>query len=124
MKRFMGMRENRLAGANMLVNITSDVWYPNSRLGKQHFDHARLRTVEMGIPLLRSCNYGVTAGVDSLGSIIDSCGGNTDVREGSADALLVKVSTYHYRTLYAFWGDYLIIGASFFFILIGLKKKK
>src|SRR5690606_27562937 len=63
------MRENKQLGASLLVNLTSDVWYPNSSLPWQHFDHARLRTVEMGLPLVRACNTSVTASLDSLGRV-------------------------------------------------------
>jgi apolipoprotein N-acyltransferase len=61
------MRENRIQGAELLINLTNDGWYPQSHLPKQHFDHARLRTVENGIPLVRACNTGITGAVDSLG---------------------------------------------------------
>jgi apolipoprotein N-acyltransferase len=64
------MRENRVKGAEVLINLTSDVWYPNSSLPKRHFDHARLRSVEMGIPLLRACNTGITAAINSVGKLL------------------------------------------------------
>ncbi|MFI5344715.1 MAG: apolipoprotein N-acyltransferase, partial [Chlamydiales bacterium] len=61
------MKDNRHKGAEMLVNLTNDGWYPHSKLPQQHFDHARLRTVENGIPLVRACNTGITGALDSLG---------------------------------------------------------
>ena len=64
------MRHNRAQGADLLVNVTNDGWYPNSLVSQQHFDHSRLRTVEMGIPLVRAANTGVTGAVDSLGRVI------------------------------------------------------
>ncbi len=64
------MRENRLQGAKMLVNITNDGWFPDKGLAKSHLEHARLRPVEMGIPLIRSCNTGVTCVLDSFGQDI------------------------------------------------------
>ena len=100
------MRENRLKGAELLINVTSDVWYPNSRLPKQHFDHARLRTVEAGIPLVRSCNTGITCALDSLGQTVDTLGEDA---EWKRSALYVEVPLYHYPTLYARFGDWLII---------------
>lgn len=96
------MRENRVKGAEVLINLTSDVWYPNSRLPKQHFDLARLRTVESGIPLIRACNTGITSALDSLGEIVGSIPEEEEwVRQG----LFVKVPLYHYSTLYSKWGD-------------------
>ena len=68
------MRDNRLKGANMLVNLTSDIWYPHSALSQSHFDHARLRAVELGIPLVRACNTGITGAVDSFGRVLSILG--------------------------------------------------
>ncbi len=116
------MRENRLKGAELLVNLTSDVWYPFSRLNQQHFDHARLRTVENGIPLIRACNTGITAAIDSLGRIVAKLGNNPQEAEWLSAALRVEVPTYHYRTLYSLVGDKLIVIFSLLAILFSLWK--
>ncbi len=105
------MRENRRKGASFFVNLTNDNWYPDSRLPKQHFDHARLRAVENGVPMVRACNTGVTAAVDSLGRIIGQI-----VDERRAAVLVAHVPLYHYFTLYRLWGDHGIILISFIFL--------
>lgn len=113
------IRESRQIGAEMLVNLTSDVWYPNSRLPIQHLEHARFRTVENGVPLVRACNTGVTGAMDSLGRSVAILGGKSPEKvEWIADALYVQVPTYIYDTLYSQFGDKLIIGISLFVILI------
>lgn len=99
-------------GAGLLVNLTNDGWYPNSRLPQQHFDHARLRTVENGVSLLRACNTGVTAGIDSLGQMIDQL--DTE-KEG---ALVVKVSTFQYNTFYGWEGDLIILSWSLWDLIL------
>ena len=101
------MRDNRLNGAEMLVNITNDFWYPNSRLPKQHFDHARLRAVEMGIPLVRSANTGVTGAIDCLGNVMDTLAQDAEYPEEVSDALFVSVPRYSYTTIYTYTGDLL-----------------
>jgi apolipoprotein N-acyltransferase len=107
------MRQNRQKGASLFVNLTNDGWYTNSRLPQQHFDHARLRAVENGVPLVRACNTGVTAAVDSLGRILGQI-----VDETRADVLVARVPLYHYSTLYSMWGDWGIVVLSIGFILI------
>lgn len=104
------MRQNKQLGAKLLVNLTSDVWYPNSRLPQQHFDHARLRTVESGIPLARACNTGVTGVIDSLGRIVAILGESAENPEWISAGLQVDVPTYTYATIYSHTGDKLIIG--------------
>lgn len=111
------MRENRLLGAEVLVNITNDGWYPNSRLPRQHLEHARLRAVEMGIPLIRSCNTGVTTAIDSLGRTIKELAENEPAPEVST-SLFVEVPKFHYNTLYTKTGDWPIILLSFLFSIL------
>lgn len=115
------MRENRLKGAEVLINLTSDVWYPNSRLPQQHFDHARLRAIEAGIPLIRACNTGITGAFDSLGQIIGRLG---EEAEWERTTLYVEVPLYDYTTLYARLGDWLVLSWSFLCILGLLPIKK
>jgi len=110
------MRQGRLKGAKMFVNSTNDNWYPFSRLPMQHCTHARVRSVENGAPLVRACNTGVTAAFDSLGKWVGVLEG-----EQNFGVLLAQVSTYHYQTLYLFWGDVAIIGLSIAFILISIE---
>lgn len=111
------MRESRQLGAALLVNLTSDVWYPFSRLPQQHFDHARLRSVENGIPLIRSCNMGLSGAVDSLGRIIAVMGQPEEQKGSTANSILFSVPTYNYQTLYSHFGDHLIIGICLVIVL-------
>lgn len=117
------MRDNRCLGARFLVNLTNDGWYPRSGLSDQHFEHSRLRAVEMGIPLIRSTNTGVTASVSSLGATIDRLAEND-----TPSTLLTKVPLHHYSTLYSYAGDWTILcisGLSFlaYFVVYRPRKK-
>lgn len=119
------MREGRLLGANLMVNLTSDAWFPSSRLPQQHFDHARLRTVENGIPLIRSCNTGMTAAVDSLGRDVSVWQKeNAFASQWAPGALFVNVPTYNYSTLYVHVGDYLILALSLCFVCVWWLKRE
>lgn len=102
------MRHNKLNGANVLVNLTSDVWYPNSKLTAQHRDHALFRATEGGLPVLRACNTGVTCAIDSVGREVASLG----EEEWKQAALPVRLPLYTYPTLFTYTGDSLIMGFS------------
>ena len=105
----------RQKGARMHVNVTNDGWYPDSKLNHIHFEHAKLRAIENGIPHLRACNTGITAAIDSLGNVIAkldaSCPGH----------LIVDVPRYSYTTLFARFGQlplivFCIVAATLMFI--------
>ena len=114
------MRENKLMGAEVLVNLTSDVWYPNSNLPKQHLEHARLRATEMGLPLIRACNTGVTCGIDSLGREVGTLGDD----EWYQGALKVKLPLYSYWTLYSATGDIYLLSFSGLLVLVLVLRRK
>jgi len=118
------MRESRGKGAELLVNLTNDGWYPDSRLPRQHFDHSRLRTVENGIPLVRACNTGLTGACDSLGRIIGLLGSNDQEAQQLSDSIRLDVPAYHYRTLYTRWGDFFILSICGFILLFALFRSR
>jgi apolipoprotein N-acyltransferase len=109
------MRQARKEGAELFVNVTNDNWYPDSKLPKQHFDIARAQAVASGTPLVRACNAGLTAAVDSLGRIL------AELKEWNQPAaLVVKVPLCQIWTFYTFWGDQGIIFISIFFLVLSV----
>jgi apolipoprotein N-acyltransferase len=56
--------------AGLILNVTDDAWFGLTPGPRQHFDQARLRSVEQGLPLVRAANTGISAVVDSAGRVI------------------------------------------------------
>jgi apolipoprotein N-acyltransferase len=65
--------------SDFLVNLTNDGWFGEGAEQWQHAATAAFRTVENGVPLLRSCNNGVTCWIDARGrfrQVLSDEGGN------------------------------------------------
>lgn len=57
-------------GATVLVNVTNDAWFGRSIGPAQHAQLARVRAREMGRPMLRVANTGLTFAADRRGRVI------------------------------------------------------
>lgn len=57
----------------VIVNVTNDGWFGSFRAGRlQHMQIARWRCVELGVPMIRAANTGISAAVDASGKLIAS----------------------------------------------------
>lgn len=54
----------------MILNVSNDAWFGDTPGPYQHFEQARLRAVEQGLPLVRATNNGISAIVDPLGRVV------------------------------------------------------
>lgn len=57
-------------GADAIVNLTNDGWFGFTPGPWQHFFQARLRAIETGLPVIRNSNTGISAVIDSRGTVL------------------------------------------------------
>lgn len=100
--------------AEFILNITNDAWFDGSIGPSQHAHHARIRSVETGLPMLRASNTGTTIVTDPLGRIV--------ARLAEREVSAVDVVPHHRlagQTLYTTLGDWPFWGASLLALLLG-----
>lgn len=76
-RRLVVDRGERASG--VIVQMTNDGWFGSARGGReQHLDAVRWRAVELGTPIVRAANTGVSAFVDARGRVVERLGAKTD----------------------------------------------
>jgi len=90
--------------ADVIINVTNDAWYGNSSGPYQHLQISRMRSIENGIPMLRTANNGISAVIDPVGRILQKCSLN---EIGYIDSLLPN--KLKFETLYSQFGDILVL---------------
>lgn len=96
---FPGQVVSRNDVPEWLLNVTNDGWYGTSHGPYQHFEIARLRAVEEGLPVVRVANTGISGAIDAAGNVIAA----TQLAE--AKYIDVTLNIIPLATLYRKWGD-------------------
>ncbi len=99
---------------DLLINLTNDAWFGNSTGPYQHFDMAKMRAVEYGIPLARVANTGITAFFDPFGRVVKQINLN---QEGIIDVNLVKNLEPTIYSRYSFYPLMLLILSLVIFLI-------
>ena len=88
-------------GADVILNLSNDAWFGDSRGARLHLVVSAFRSVETRLPQLRATNTGISATIDATGAI-------TSETKTGRPAILVGRITPGRRgeTLAVLWGDW------------------
>ena len=98
---------------NLLVNVSNDGWFGKFSGPRQHFVHSQFRSIELGIPLVRSSNKGISGLVSPTGEILKF----TDTDKNTY--LDVKIPNKLKSTVYREYGNLLTYFLIVLFFIIG-----
>ena len=107
-------------GANFLLVITNDAWYPTSTEPEQHYANSVLRTVETRLPMLRCGNSNYSVLIDQFGRTVDSvtkridpATGDTELtpweQKAAAAVMTVRVPKHYTPTFYVRFGNVFVL---------------
>ncbi|HPF78631.1 MAG TPA: apolipoprotein N-acyltransferase [Alphaproteobacteria bacterium] len=102
-----------------ILTITNDAWYGDSPGPYQHFQHAKYRAIEQGIPVIRSANTGISGLADAYGRVISKI----NLMEEGSVVVPLPLKTPE-KTYYSVHGDRLFIGTVLLCLLLALALRK
>lgn len=111
-------RAQARSGAKFFVNITNDAWFFDTAAPYQHLAVSVLRAVELGRPVLRAANTGISAVISARGQILSRAELNTREILWADVALPLSDDI----TFYNRWGDWFawVCAAIYFTILLSV----
>lgn len=110
---FSGDAVNKNHRPDLLINVTNDAWFGNSSGPYQHFNMAKMRAIEYGLPLIRVANTGISALIDPFGRVVKRIDLN---QAGIVDVDLIKNSHSSIYAQYRFIPLLLLVLALVFFL--------
>lgn len=113
------VQQNQKAhSADYILTISNDAWFGASIGPWQHFQMARMRALELGRPLIRATNTGITAFVDAYGKV------ESQAPQFQALVLSKEVEVYKGETPFTIWGNWAIYGLCSLILLLSLFRRQ
>ncbi|MGR3662947.1 MAG: apolipoprotein N-acyltransferase [Paracoccaceae bacterium] len=101
-----------------MLMITNDAWFGKWIGPAQHFAQAQARSIELGLPMVRVANTGISGVIDARGQIVDA------LPQGVAGFLDVRLPAARPPTLYSRFGDAPTLALLFILGLVTLRSRR
>jgi apolipoprotein N-acyltransferase len=103
---------------NLLINLTNLAWFGQSQAPTQQLRLSQLRSLETGLPALRTTNTGITSILSPKGKVLQT------LPEFVQASLSTQVQPYIGKTPYVRWGDLPILSLSSLILIWGFIRRR
>lgn len=107
-----------LPEAAFLLNVSNDAWFGKTLAPHQHLQIARVRALEMGRPMVRATNTGISVLIDADGHITESTGLFT------REVLRGEIQPHQGHTPAARFGHWPALGLALLLLLPALRPRR
>ena len=104
--------------ATLLVNVTNDAWYGRSIAARQHNQIAAMRALDLGRPMLRATNTGITSAIAHDGRVI------ADLPWFTRGVLEVSIAGRRGETPYLRYGDGVALAAAALVLVLSIAARR
>ena len=96
------VRDNLTDNTDFILTVSNDAWFGTSHGPHQHLEIARMRALELGIPVVRATNTGISAIIDASGKIV------AKAPQFEQFVLTHKLAIIQHPTIYKQFGDWFV----------------
>jgi len=92
--------------ADVIINVTNDGWFGSfDQARREHLQIARWRALELGTPIVRAANTGISCSIDSTGEVLVNGPQGASSPAMSEGVMETQVRLPGELTIYARFGD-------------------
>ena len=109
---------NSEAPVNLFVNITNLAWFGQSQAPNQQLRLSQMRSIETGLPSIRSTNTGITAVIGPDGRVLQT------LPQWTQASLSASVQGFTGKTPFVVWGNWPILSMASFLLAFALLQRR
>ena len=103
---------------NLLINMTNLAWFGRSQAPSQQLRLSQMRSIETGLPSIRSTNTGITAVIGSDGRVLQA------LPQFTQATLSTSVQGFTGKTPFVVWGNWPILSFVSFLLVFALLQRR
>lgn len=111
-------------GAGLLVNMTNDAWFHDTKEPYMHAQASVFRSVENRRPLVRAANTGVSCSIDASGRMVRAVADERGKKTYVSGYAVMKVRFDQQKTFYTRYGDVFVLACAGCLLALFITRKR